>query len=171
MKRIMKLSILLTAFFASNLIAKPTQLQVDVNGTFNIDTPPCSLESNNTESIHFGELDYNSLLQTQYTSQKKPLNIVLKCHTPAKMSVYATGQNVSGVDNIFKTTHPSIGVFIEDALGEKLNGITKPRAAALPQPGSMTFALKAGLMKTGNEEMKTGSFSYNVAVVIDVTHF
>ncbi len=87
------------------------------------------------------------------------------------MSVYATGQNVSGVDNIFKTTHPSIGVFIEDALGEKLNGITKPRAAALPQPGSMTFALKAGLMKTGNEEMKTGSFSYNVAVVIDVTHF
>ncbi|WP_272524934.1 hypothetical protein [Providencia sp. PROV196] len=66
----MKLSILLTAFFASNLIAKPTQLQVDVNGTFNIDTPPCSLESNNTESIHFGELDYNSLLQTQYTSQK-----------------------------------------------------------------------------------------------------
>lgn len=170
LNRIIKLSILLTAFFASNLVAKPTQLKVDVNGTFNIDTPACSLESSSTENINFGELDYDSLLNNQFTSEKKPLNIILKCHTPAKISTYISAQNIQGIDNVFKTTHPSIGVFIEDATGEKISGITKPKTAAFQQ-GSHTLALKAGLTKMSNDEIKTGSFSYNLAVVIDVIHF
>lgn len=169
MKHLISLSILFSALFSSGLVAKTDQIHVNVTGNFGIDAPPCGLNTSNTVNVSFGMLDYASLNQNEYTSEKKPLQIQLNCTSPAKVNVYIAGTNIQGQLGIFKTTHPSIGVFIEDLQGDKLTDDPNKKEARFDKAGVQSFNLNVGLKKT-DSNIELGNFNYNIAVVFDVTH-